>query len=445
MSRSDAYNAGQNDNKLPKEWRGLAESLQKYLSFPTQAQNNKRSTTDSSSSVPIKVIQLSDSFGVNKGDSTKTEKLESMKNYWQRTFEEIRNLAVDPKSTPASPGNLFSQWKLFLENENDFSEDNDTSTTSADDVKVASNFSDMAWSFMATPALPRFEGFPSWERLLQDWADEVADYLEKAQVEPSEYPMSTFGKPTLSTSTSPTEKNKKQDWVLQDFADEVADYLEKAQVEPGEYPMSTFGKPSSAESQENVKTQELANIILSSPSRSTLESSAADPTTYNKTPRKRNKLPVPTPTKPGDAVLPHTDVAKKSKRILIVTTAALPWMTGTAVNPLLRAAYMTKGRKAAGGSVTLMLPWLERESDQERVYGKSKTFKTPEDQETYIRTWLRDTADMKQASEDLKFGWYTAWQNKVENSVYSMGDITALVAAEDVDICVLEEPEHLNW
>lgn len=120
-------------------------------------------------------------------------------------------------------------------------------------------------------------------------------------------------------------------------------------------------------------------------------------------------------------------------------------MTGTAVNPLLRAAYMTKGRKEAGGSVTLMLPWLERRQDQERVYGPDRVFESPEAQEEYVRTWLRDSAKMLEASEDLNIEWYTAWQNKVENSVYSMGDLVAEIPEDQVDICILEEPEHLNW
>jgi hypothetical protein len=156
-------------------------------------------------------------------------------------------------------------------------------------------------------------------------------------------------------------------------------------------------------------------------------------------------LPVPTAAKDGEAVLPHTDIADKSKRIWVVTTAALPWMTGTAVNPLLRAAYMIEGRKEAGGSVTLMLPWLERRQDQEAVYGAHRVFETPEAQEEHVRTWLRDTAKLVEASEFLVIKWYTAWQSKVENSVYSMGDITALIPAEAGDICILEEPEHMNW
>ena len=99
----------------------------------------------------------------------------------------------------------------------------------------------------------------------------------------------------------------------------------------------------------------------------------------------------------------------------------------------------------AGGKVTLMLPWLERKLDQERVYGVDNTFETREEQEQYVRAWLKDSADMKQASEELCIEWYPARHEEIENSIYSMGDITALIPSEDADICILEEPEHLNW
>lgn len=110
-------------------------------------------------------------------------------------------------------------------------------------------------------------------------------------------------------------------------------------------------------------------------------------------------------------------------------------MTGTAVNPLLRAAYLSNGRREVGGSVTLMLPWVERDSDQKRVYGSERRFETPEDQERYIRSWLHDTANMKEASEELNIKWYTAWQEVLENSLYSMGDIIGLIPVSVVSFC----------
>lgn len=154
---------------------------------------------------------------------------------------------------------------------------------------------------------------------------------------------------------------------------------------------------------------------------------------------------VPRPVVAGERVIPHTDISDKSKKIWIVTTASLPWMTGTAVNPLLRAAYLTVGRSKVGGKVTLMLPWLELKSDQEKLYGKDRVYSSQEEQEAFIRNWLRDTAKFPSAANDLNIAWYTGRLETLENSVYSMGDITALIPEQKADICILEEPEHLNW
>jgi len=126
-------------------------------------------------------------------------------------------------------------------------------------------------------------------------------------------------------------------------------------------------------------------------------------------------------------LLPHAGLADPAKYITIVTTASLPWKTGTAVNPLLRAAYLiesryqqhSKVRKRSSpfeGRVNLMLPWLERRSDQESVYGEGQTFESRDEQEGGIREWLRREAELPKAAKYLNITWYNAWQEKAENS-----------------------------
>lgn len=68
----------------------------------------------------------------------------------------------------------------------------------------------------------------------------------------------------------------------------------------------------------------------------------------------------------SNEILPESDLSDPTRRIWVVTTAALPWRTGTSVNPLLRALYLSRSRP--NQFVSLMIPWLESEEDRKRLY-----------------------------------------------------------------------------
>jgi len=138
---------------------------------------------------------------------------------------------------------------------------------------------------------------------------------------------------------------------------------------------------------------------------------------------------------------PDSDLRNGGRRIAVVTTAALPWMTGTAVNPLLRAAYLSN----KGYEVTLLLPWLPREQ-QEMLFPRGLIFERPSEQEQYSRWWLANRANV-QVSSKLKIRWYPGFYEDDLGAIIQRGDVdlARLVPENERDVVILEEPEHLNW
>lgn len=163
-------------------------------------------------------------------------------------------------------------------------------------------------------------------------------------------------------------------------------------------------------------------------------------------------------TQDWDAITPQSDLTLPGRHFHIVTTAALPWFTGTAVNPLLRAAYLHEKTRqlntpanhstnaVSESWVTLVIPWLELVEDQEEVYGR--VFRVPQEQETYIREWLRLEAGLPDAAcpqSGLRMLFYPARYHSGLGSVFAMGDIMEHMDPARMDVCILEEPEHCNW
>mmetsp|Transcript_11794 Transcript_11794/g.33995 ORF Transcript_11794/g.33995 Transcript_11794/m.33995 type:complete len:1399 (+) Transcript_11794:300-4496(+) len=173
----------------------------------------------------------------------------------------------------------------------------------------------------------------------------------------------------------------------------------------------------------------------------------------------------------GAQITEQSDLTRPGRYIHVVTTAALPWMTGTAVNPLLRAAYLNRRLNEINGGtptrshheasaaanatssadesswVTLVIPWLELDEDQKQVYGK-ESFESQEQQEKYIRSWLRqDAIGLADAADTMRIVWYPARYHPGLGSVFAMGDIIneEELQASHRDVCILEEPEHCNW
>ena len=133
-----------------------------------------------------------------------------------------------------------------------------------------------------------------------------------------------------------------------------------------------------------------------------------------------------------------SDLRGRSRMITIVTTACMPWMTGTAVNPLLRAVYLE--RRKEGHMVSLLVPWLPEE--EQKIIHPNFIFKRQEDQEDWVRKWVYKNLGFW---TNVRFLWYEGHYRVNYGSILPLGDVTESIPPGEGDVIVMEEPEHMTW
>ena len=117
-----------------------------------------------------------------------------------------------------------------------------------------------------------------------------------------------------------------------------------------------------------------------------------------------------------------------ARRAVIVTTAAPPWYTGTALNPIHRAQALAR----QGWQVTLLFPWLEPHQ-QAAVFPAGQRFAGPSDQARWIAERF--------ATGPVQLWFYPATWSPTWRSLFPAGRFARHLPG--AELLILEEPEHL--
>ncbi|MCL1127949.1 glycosyltransferase [Shewanella surugensis] len=117
------------------------------------------------------------------------------------------------------------------------------------------------------------------------------------------------------------------------------------------------------------------------------------------------------------------------KSIYIITTASLPWRTGTSINPLYRSICLAKMEN----NVTLLLPWLNRKSQQQLYH---QEFKSTSELVSFINEEIKD-------SKLINIEFYQARLITLSGlqSIYPKERIDRIIPF--CETLIIEEPERL--
>ncbi|KAM3287450.1 hypothetical protein P3S67_020880 [Capsicum chacoense] len=110
----------------------------------------------------------------------------------------------------------------------------------------------------------------------------------------------------------------------------------------------------------------------------------------------------------------------KKHHIAIYTTASIPWLTGTSINPLFRAAYLAKYGEQ---KVTLVIHSLPLK-DQEHVFPSGIKFNSHLEQEKCVRQWVEERTGF---ASNFSIRLYPGKFSLDKRSIIALGDITVII------------------